>query len=202
MKIICVGRNYAEHAAELKNDIPDKPLLFIKPDSALIKKGMDFYYPYFSNNIHYEVELVVKIHKVGKHIDERFAHKYFDEIALGIDFTARDIQDELKAKGHPWELAKGFDQAALVGDFIPKSEFDLDNLSFSLEKNGAIVQRGNTSEMIFKINHIISYASKFFTLKKGDLIFTGTPAGVGKIDIGDILEGFIEGKKNFQIKVK
>jgi len=188
MKLICIGRNYTEHIKELSNERPEEPVVFIKPDSAILPKEQDFYIPEFSNNIHYEVEVLVKIKKVGKHIEKRFAHKYYDEIGLGIDFTARDIQSQLKEKGLPWEKAKGFDGAAVVGRWLQKSNYeDLNNLSFSLFQNEEEVQKGNTSLMLWKIDELISYVSKFFMLKKGDIIFTGTPAGVGKIQANDYL---------------
>lgn len=202
MKIICIARNYSEHAKELNNEIPENPVFFMKPDTALLQKGRDFYLPEFSSNVHYEAEIVLKISKPGKYIQQEFAHKYYDEISLGIDFTARDIQSELKAKGHPWEIAKGFDGSAVAGDFYNKNEFNLEELKFSLEKNQTIVQNGNTKDMIFDFARIVSDVSKYFTLKTGDLIFTGTPAGVGKTDEGDVLTGFLENKKVFEVSVK
>lgn len=201
MKIICIARNYAEHAKELNNEIPAEPVFFIKPDSALLPKGRDFYIPSFSSDIHYEVELVLKISKMGKHIQSEFAHSYYQEISLGIDFTARDVQTELKSKGYPWEIAKGFDGAAVVGDFYDKIEFDEKDLNFRLEKNGEVVQKGNTQLMIHDFTKIITESSKFFTLKKGDLIMTGTPAGVGRIQEGDVLSGWIEDRKIFELSV-
>lgn len=202
MKIICIGRNYAKHIAELENERPENPVVFLKPDSAILPKNNPFFIPPFSNDVHYEVEVLVKINKVGKHIASRFAHKYYDEIGLGIDFTARDVQAHCKAKGLPWEKAKAFDGSAIVGQFFSKSEFDLENLSFQLLKNGEVVQDGNTQAMLWKIDELISYVSQYFTLKKGDLIFTGTPAGVGKVIENDQLTGTIEGKKAFEIRVK
>lgn len=202
MKIICIGRNYAKHIEELANERPDNPVVFLKPDSAILPKKMPFFIPPFSNDVHYEVEVLVKINKVGKHISPKFAHKYYDTIGLGIDFTARDVQTQCKEKGLPWEKAKAFDGSAIVGQFFSKEEFDLNNLSFQLQKNDEIVQDGNTSSMLWKIDELISYVSQYFTLKKGDLIFTGTPAGVGKVEENDILTGTIEGKQAFQIKVK
>lgn len=203
MKLICIGRNYTEHIKELSNERPEEPVVFIKPDSAILPKEQDFYIPDFSNNIHYEVEVLVKIKKVGKYIDKRFAHKYYDEVGLGIDFTARDLQSELKEKGLPWEKAKGFDGAAVVGQWLQKSKFnDLNNLSFSLFQNEVEVQKGNTSLMLWKIDELISYVSKFFMLKKGDIIFTGTPAGVGKIEANDYLSGVLEGQELFTVKIK
>ncbi len=202
MKIICIGRNYAKHIEELANEKPDSPVVFLKPDSAILPKNNPFFIPPFSKDVHYEVEVLVKINKVGKHIATRFANKYYDEIGLGIDFTARDIQAQCKAKGLPWEKAKAFDGSAIVGMFYPKSEFDLENLSFQLLKNDEVVQDGNTNAMLWKIDELISYVSQYFTLKKGDLIFTGTPAGVGKVEENDVLIGTIEGKKAFQIRIK
>ncbi len=203
MKIVCIGRNYTDHIKELKNERPEEPVVFIKPDSAVLPNGQDFYIPGFSNEVHYEVEVLVKIKKVGKHIEEKFAPNYYDEIGLGIDFTARDLQAKLKEKGLPWEKAKGFDGAAVVGKWLPKSNFkDLNNLNFSLYKNGNEVQKGNTSLMLWKIDALVSYVSTFFMLKKGDVIFTGTPAGVGKIQANDYLSGRIEGQELFSIKIK
>ena len=202
MKIICIGRNYAKHIEELANERPENPVVFLKPDSAILPKKMPFFIPPFSNDIHYEVEVLVKINKVGKHISPKFAHKYYDTVGLGIDFTARDVQAQCKEKGLPWEKAKAFDGSAIVGEFFPKEDFDLENLSFQLQKNDEVVQDGNTSSMLWKINELISYVSQYFTLKKGDIIFTGTPAGVGKVAENDILTGTIEGKQAFQIKVK
>lgn len=203
MKIICVGRNYADHIRELENSRPDSPVLFMKPDTAVLLKDRDFYIPDFSNDIHYEVELLVKINRVGKYIQEEFAHKYYDEIGLGIDFTARDLQTELKTKGLPWERAKGFDGSAVVSRFVPKEQFaNLNNVSFSLQKNGETVQRGNTSHMLWSVDALIAYISTFFTLKIGDVIFTGTPAGVGPVADGDTLVGFLEAEEMFSIKIK
>lgn len=202
MKIICIGRNYAKHIEELANERPENPVVFLKPDSAILAKKMPFFIPTFSNDIHYEVEVLVKINKVGKHIDKKFAHKYYDEIGLGIDFTARDIQSQCKEKGLPWEKAKAFDGSAVIGEFYPKSEFDLENLKFQLTKNDELVQDGNTNAMLWKIDELISYVSQFFTLKKGDVIFTGTPAGVGKVVENDILLGLISDKQAFSIKIK
>ncbi|MBG50238.1 MAG: 2-hydroxyhepta-2,4-diene-1,7-dioate isomerase [Pseudozobellia sp.] len=203
MKLICIGRNYTEHIEELQNERPDEPVVFIKPDSAVLPNEQDFYIPEFSNDVHHEVEVLIKIKKVGKHIDEKFSHKYYDEIGLGIDFTARDVQQKLKEKGLPWEKAKGFDGAAVIGKWMHKSNFDnLDNISFSLVKNGEEVQKGNTSLMLWKIDEIIAYVSKFFMLKKGDIIFTGTPAGVGRVKANDYLSGILEGHELFRINVK
>lgn len=202
MKIICIGRNYAKHIEELANERPDNPVVFLKPDSAILPNKNPFFIPPFSNDIHYEVEVLIKINKVGKHIASKFAYKYYDEIGLGIDFTARDIQQKCKEKGLPWEKAKAFDGSAVIGNFYDKNEFDLENLSFQLLKNNEIVQKGNTQSMLWKIDELISYVSQYFTLKKGDIIFTGTPAGVGKVYENDVLIGNIEGLKAFQIKVK
>jgi len=203
MKLICIGRNYTEHIEELKNERPTDPVVFLKADSSILPKKQPFYIPDFSNDIHYEVEILVKIHKVGKHIDKKFANKYYNEIGLGIDFTARDVQSYLKAKGLPWEKAKSFDGSAVIGQWLPKSEFkDVDNINFSLQKNGNRVQNGNTSHMLWKIDEIIEYVSKYFTLKIGDIIFTGTPAGVGKVEPEDILTGFIEDKQLLSVTIK
>ncbi len=204
MKIICIGRNYTEHIAELQNERPDEPVIFLKPDSAVLLKKQPFFIPPFSNDIHYEVELLVRINKIGKHIQKKFAHKYYDEIGLGIDFTARDLQKKLKDKGLPWEKAKGFDGSAVIGEkWMKKSHFkDLNDLEFSLEKNGEAVQQGRTSHMLWKIDEIIEYISQYFTLKIGDVIFTGTPAGVGPVAINDELSGFIEDQQIFSIHVK
>jgi 2-keto-4-pentenoate hydratase/2-oxohepta-3-ene-1,7-dioic acid hydratase in catechol pathway len=203
MKIICIGRNYAAHIEELKNEKPGQPVVFLKPDTALIKGGAPFYYPDFSTNIHHEVELVLKISKEGKYIQPQFAHRYFEEIGLGIDFTARDLQDQCKAKGLPWEIAKAFNGSAPIGDFKSVSEFsDLKNIDFHLEINGEVKQKGNTSLMLFDFATIISYVSQFFTLKKGDLIYTGTPAGVGPVQTGDQLIGFIGNEKMLHVEVK
>ncbi len=202
MKLICIGRNYTDHIAELKNERPDEPVVFIKPDSAILPKDQDFYIPDFSDEVHYEVEVLVKIEKVGKHIDTKFAYKYYDEIGLGIDFTARDLQSQLKKEGLPWEKAKGFDGAALIGKWLPKKDFaDVNNLDFSLLKNGNEVQKGNTELMLWKIDELISYVSRFFLLKKGDILFTGTPSGVGKIATNDYLSGVLEGQEMFTVKV-
>ncbi|RKR06513.1 2-keto-4-pentenoate hydratase/2-oxohepta-3-ene-1,7-dioic acid hydratase in catechol pathway [Maribacter vaceletii] len=203
MKIICIGRNYTAHIEELKNERPENPVVFIKPDSAVLPKEQDFYIPEFSNDVHYEVEVLVKIKKVGKHIQEKFAHKYYDEIGLGIDFTARDLQSKLKEKGLPWEKAKGFDGAAVIGNWLPVNTFkDINAINFELQKNNEIVQKGNTSLMLWKIDELIAYVSQYFMLKKGDIIFTGTPAGVGKVEPNDYLTGAIEGKELFSLKIK
>ena len=202
MKIICIGRNYAEHAKELGNEIPENPVIFMKPDTAILKKGSDFYIPEFSDDVHYELEVVLKISKGGKYIQEDKASNHFDEIGLGIDFTARDLQSKLKAKGLPWELAKGFDSSAVVSEFYKKSDFDMRNLSFSLMKNKEKVQDGNTSMMIFSPEKIIAFVSQYFTLKTGDLIFTGTPQGVGKVDENDILQAFLEDEKVLDLRIQ
>lgn len=203
MKIICIGRNYTDHIAELANEKPTEPVIFLKTDTSVLLKNFPFVIPEFSKDVHYEVEILVKINKVGKYIDAKFAHKYYDEIGLGIDFTARDLQEKLKAKGLPWEKAKAFDGSAVIGEFLPKETFEnLENINFSLLKNQETVQQGNTHLMLWKIDELIAYISQYFTLKKGDIIFTGTPKGVGKISENDILTGFIENKKMFEIKVK
>ena len=202
MKIICIGRNYTKHIEELSNERPKDPVVFLKPDSAILPKKMPFFIPPFSNEIHYEVEVLVKINKVGKYIDAKFAKNYYDEIGLGIDFTARDVQTQCKEKGLPWEKAKAFDGSAVVGNFYPKEQFDLKNLPFQLIRNEVIVQDGNTNAMLWKIDELIAYVSQFFTLKKGDLLFTGTPAGVGKVQGNDILVGMLGGNRAFDIKIK
>jgi 2-keto-4-pentenoate hydratase/2-oxohepta-3-ene-1,7-dioic acid hydratase in catechol pathway len=204
MKIICIGRNYAEHAKELDNPLPEKPIFFMKPDTALLIKNRPFYYPFFSDNIHFEVELVLRICKAGKNVQQKFAYKYYDAIGMGIDFTARDLQGECKTKGLPWEIAKGFDQSAPISnEFIPKEEFgDVDNINFRLDINGETVQHGNTKDLIFSFDHLISYLSQYMTLRVGDMIFTGTPEGVGPVKIGDKLEGFIEEKRMISFNIK
>ncbi|CAH8295575.1 2-keto-4-pentenoate hydratase/2-oxohepta-3-ene-1,7-dioic acid hydratase in catechol pathway [Mariniflexile fucanivorans] len=203
MKIICIGRNYTEHIKELENEKPTDPVIFLKPDTSILLKKQPFFIPDFSNDVHYEVEILVKINRIGKHIDKKFAHKYYEEIGLGIDFTARDVQSDLKAKGLPWEKAKAFDGSAVVGKWLPVSSFkDVDAIEFSLKKNDNIVQLGNTSHMLWKIDELIEYVSKYFTLKIGDIIFTGTPAGVGKVVANDKLKGFIEDKEMFSITIK
>ena len=203
MKIICIGRNYIDHIKELSNQKPMNPVVFLKPDSAVIAKNQNFIIPSFSNEIHHEVELVIKINKVGKHIDKSFSHKYYDEIGLGIDFTARDIQNNLKEKGHPWEKSKAFDSSCMVGNFLKKEKLeDISKIQFSLKKNNEIVQSGCSNDMLWKIDELISYVSQYFTLKIGDLIFTGTPSGVSKVESGDILEGYISSIKTFTLKVK
>lgn len=203
MKIICVGRNYVDHIEELNNERPDAPVIFMKPETAVLRLGEDFYHPDFSEDIHHEVEIVVKINKVGKNIEEKFAHKYYDEVGVGIDFTARDLQSKLKAKGLPWELAKAFNNSAPVSAFVPKSKFaDLQNVNFELKVNGETRQSGNTSLMLYRIDYLISFVSQYFTLKKGDLLFTGTPKGVAAVKIGDTLEASIEGETMLTFGVK
>jgi 2-keto-4-pentenoate hydratase/2-oxohepta-3-ene-1,7-dioic acid hydratase in catechol pathway len=203
LKIICIGRNYTDHIAELDNERPEHPIIFMKPDTAILLKNQPFFIPDFSSDVHHEVEILVKVSRVGKHIDRKFSHKYYDEIGLGIDFTARDLQQELKSKGLPWEKAKSFDGAAVIGNFISKKTFkDVNDINFSLQKNEEVVQKGNTSLMLWKIDALIEYVSKYFTLKIGDTIFTGTPSGVAKVSPGDRLAGFIEEKEIFSIKVK
>ena len=203
MKIICIGRNYANHIEELQNERPTEPVVFIKPDSAILLKQHPFVLPEFSEDVQHEIEVIVKINKVGKYIDAKFAHKYYDEISVGIDFTARDLQNTLKAKGLPWEKAKAFDGSAVIGDFLPKSQFSsLENLTFELRNNNEIVQEGNVNMMLWKIDELIAYISQYFTLKIGDIIFTGTPKGVAAVQPNDVLEGFLEGQKLFRIQVK
>jgi 2-keto-4-pentenoate hydratase/2-oxohepta-3-ene-1,7-dioic acid hydratase in catechol pathway len=203
MKIICIGRNYTNHIEELKNERPTEPVVFMKPDSAVLLKQHPFVIPEFSEDVHHEIEIIVKISKVGKYIEPKFAHKYYDEISVGIDFTARDLQEKLKAKGLPWEKAKAFDGSAVVGEFLPKSKFgSLENITFELTNNNKTVQKGNSSHMLWKIDELISYVSQFFTLKIGDIIFTGTPEGVDAVNPDDVLEGFLEGQQLFRIQVK
>lgn len=203
MKIFCIGRNYAQHAKELGNAIPDEPIIFAKPPTALLKDGAPFYHPDFSDDIHHEAEIVLRIAKNGKHIDPKFAHKYYNHLTIGIDFTARDLQSRLKTKGHPWEIAKGFDGSAPIGQFVALSTLPaVNNIGFTLLKNGQLVQNGNTANLLFDFDTLISYISKFFTLQQGDLIFTGTPEGVGRVQIGDVLEGFIGEQKLLHCEVK
>ena len=203
MKIICIGRNYADHIDELDNVRPDEPLIFIKPDTAVAQSNLPFFIPEFSNEVHHEVEVLVLINRIGKHIHSKFAHKYYDQIALGIDFTARDIQQQLKSKGLPWEKAKAFDGSAFVGKWFDKSTLgDLGKLSFSLQKNGEVVQKSDTSLMLWSIDEIIAYVSKYFTLKIGDIIFTGTPAGVSQVIKNDRLEGHLNGQKALYLIIK
>ena len=203
MKIICIGRNYTNHIAELQNERPTEPVVFMKPDSAVLLKQHPFVLPEFSNEVHHEIELIVKINKVGKYIEPKFAHKYYDEISVGIDFTARDLQDQLKSKGLPWEKAKSFDGSAVIGEFVSKEQYaSLDDVNFELLKNGAVAQKGNSSLMLWKIDELVAYVSQFFTLKIGDIIFTGTPEGVAAVQPNDVLEGYLEGQQLFRIQVK
>lgn len=204
MKIICIGRNYREHIRELNSEVPGEPVIFMKPDSALLRNNDPFYIPDFSRDLHYECELIVRIKRLGSHIEQRFASRYYDEIGLGIDFTARDLQNKLKDKGLPWEKCKAFDRSAVIStDFISKTDLpDVNSIKFELKKNGITVQRGDSAEMLFSVEELISHASRYFTLKIGDLIYTGTPAGVGPVVIGDHLEGFLEGRKMFDFFVK
>jgi len=202
MRIFAIGRNYAEHIAELNNERPDEPVIFTKPDTALLRNNVPFYYPEFTKDIHHEVEIILRVCKEGKYIQEKFANKYYDEIGLGIDFTARDLQQKAKEKGLPWAIAKGFNGSAPVSSLISKEEYDLTNLNFSLKVNGELRQEGNTRMMLFGFDFIISYLSRFFTLRKGDLIFTGTPKGVGPVHTGDRLEGFLEDKKLMDFEVR
>jgi 2-keto-4-pentenoate hydratase/2-oxohepta-3-ene-1,7-dioic acid hydratase in catechol pathway len=201
-KIICIGRNYADHAKELGNETPKEPVIFMKPDSAILQKGMPFFIPSFSQNIQYECELIVRINRLGKRIEPQFAHKYYKEIGLGIDFTARDVQTRLKEQRLPWEIAKGFDGSAVIGKWFNKKEFNLNDLAFTLHKNETLVQQGNTKDMIFNLDHLISHISQYFTLKIGDIIYTGTPAGVGKVEVNDVLTGHINNQLAFEIKCK
>ena len=203
MKIICIGRNYLDHINELNNQVPEEPVIFLKPDTAILRNNEPFYYPDFSKEIHHEVELLVKICKEGKYIQEKFAHKYYEEIGLGIDFTARDLQNKLKSKGLPWEKSKAFDGSAVIGDFIHKVDLpSIDNLNFELTTNGVSVQKASTKLMLWNIDELVSNVSQYFTLKIGDVIFTGTPAGVAKVISGDVLEGYLEGRKLFRTHVK
>ncbi|MDZ7878056.1 MAG: fumarylacetoacetate hydrolase family protein [Saprospiraceae bacterium] len=202
MKIFCIGRNYVEHIRELNNVATGKPLVFMKPPTALLLENKPLYYPEFTKNLHHEVEIVLRISKNGKAIQPQFAQRYYDKIALGIDFTARDVQDDLKAKGHPWELAKGFDGSAVLSSFVDLKNFDATKIAFSLTKNGETVQAGTTQEMIFSFNALVGFLSNYFTLQQGDLIYTGTPAGVGAVKVGDRLEGFLEGQSMFVCEIK
>ena len=202
MKIFGIGRNYAAHIEELNNERPDEPVIFMMPETALLHKNRPFYYPAFTKDVHFEVEVILKISKVGKNIEQKFANTYYDEIGVGIDFTARDFQQKAQEKGLPWAIAKGFNDAAPLSAFVSKKNFDLENLNFSLTQNGEVKQSGNTSLMLFSFDYIISYLSKFFILKKGDLIFTGTPKGVGPIKIGDRLEAYLEDKKMLHVDIK
>ncbi len=204
MKIICIGRNYSEHAKELGNSVPTEPVIFCKPDSSVLPRSNPLYIPEWTNDLHYEVELIIKIDRLGKFIEKQFASRYYSSVGLGIDFTARDVQEDLKKKGLPWEKAKSFDGSAVIGkDFISMDDFpDRMNIRFELKKNGVIVQKGNSADMIFDFDSIIENTSKYFTLKIGDLIYTGTPSGVGKVEVGDVLEGYLEGKKMFRVVIK
>ena len=203
MKIICIGRNYAKHIEELQNERPDEPVIFLKPDTAVLPKDQDFYIPEFSSDVHHEIEIIVKINKVGKYIDTKFANKYYDEISVGIDFTARDVQQKLKDKGLPWEKAKAFDNSAVIGDFISKKIFNSnESLTFELQKNKQTAQIGDSALMLWQIDEIIAYVSRFFTLKTGDIIFTGTPEGVAQVKPGDVLEGYLKQKKLLTTHVK
>ena len=203
MKLICIGRNYAQHISELKSEKPSEPVVFLKPDTAILLNQQPFFIPEFSNEVHYEVEVLVKINRVGKYIDSKFAHKYYEQIGLGIDFTARDLKQELKAKGLPWEKSKAFDGSAVIGNWVSKSNYDdLNNISFSLLKNNKIIQSSTTGDMLWGIDEIIAYVSQYFTLKIGDIIFTGTPSGVGKVQSNDSLKGYIGEEEFFSIKVK
>ena len=203
MKIICIGRNYTDHIEELANERPEDPVIFLKPDTSLVLKNQPFFIPPFSDDVHYEVEVLVRINRIGKHIQQKFSYKYYDEIGLGIDFTARDLQAKLKGKGLPWEKAKAFDGAAVVGDWVNKSELPhIDELQFEMTKNGTVVQQSSSALMLWKVDELIAYVSQFFTLKIGDIIFTGTPAGVGPVVENDVLEGYLEGHQLFSIKVK
>lgn len=203
MKIFCIGRNYIEHAKELNNPVPEEPVIFIKPSTAITRIGKPFYYPEFTKMLHYECELVVKFCRNGKHVSKKFAHKYYDQLTIGIDLTARDIQNKCKEKGLPWEIAKGFDGAAVIGDFIEVKRFkNFDQLEFSMKKNNMVVQQGKPEQMLFSIPELIVHISKYFTINKGDLLFTGTPAGVGEANIGDYFEGFVAGEKLLSCKIK
>ena len=203
MKIICIGRNYAEHAKEMKSEVPTEPVFFMKPDTALLKDGEPFYYPEFTQDLHHEIEIVIKINKVGKHIEEQFAHKYYDEIGLGIDFTARDLQAQCKTKGLPWEKAKAFDASAPIGKFVSKTQLgDINAIDFELKINGESRQVGNTKDLLFSFDKVIAYVSKFVTLKVGDLIYTGTPEGVGAVAIGDKLEGYVKTELFIEFEIK
>lgn len=203
MKIFAIGQNYIEHNKELNSPNPTEPVVFMKPDTAALKNNKPFFLPDFSNEIHYETELIVKINRIGKNIAPKFAHRYYNEIGLGVDFTARDIQRKLKAEGKPWEICKAFDNSAVIGNFIAIEELnDVQNIDFHLDLNGKTVQKGNSSDMIFRIDELVAHISKYFTLKIGDILFTGTPVGVGKVSVGDHLQGYIFDKKMFDFKVK
>ncbi len=202
MKIICIGRNYTEHAQELGNEIPEEPVIFMKPDSAIFRQRDAFYIPDWTNDVHYELEVVIKLNRLGKNIESKFAHKYYSEVTVGIDFTARDVQTRLKQKGLPWEKAKAFDQSAVVGEYVSAEGLEIENLDFELYRNGKLAQQGNTSQMIYSVADMIEHCSQYFTLKIGDLLFTGTPKGVSSVKVGDILEGYIAGQKVLNVKVK
>ncbi|MEL6922786.1 MAG: fumarylacetoacetate hydrolase family protein [Bacteroidota bacterium] len=202
MKIICIGRNYVDHAKELNNPVPKQPLVFMKPASAILVNNKPLYYPEFTEDLHYELEVVLKICRNGRHVQPAFADKYYEQVGLGIDFTARDVQQRCKEKGHPWEIAKGFDGSAPISAFQPIDPFDRSAIRFQLKKNGEVVQDGNTADMIFSFNDLICHVSKYFRLQVGDLIFTGTPAGVGAVQIGDVLEGFLEGQSILRCEIK
>ena len=202
MKIICVGKNYLKHIDELNSSKEDEPVIFLKPDTSIIQKNQPFFIPEFSNEIHYEIEIILKFNRLGKHIESKFSKKYFNQISLGIDFTARDFQNKFKERGLPWDISKGFDNSALIGDWKNIKTYDLDNINFRLEKNGKIVQQSNSKNMIWKIDELIAYASKYFTIKIGDIMFTGTPEGVGVVSEDDVLEGFLGDEKVFSVKIK
>ena len=202
MKIICIGKNYLKHIDELNSSKEDEPVIFLKPDTSIIQKNQPFFIPEFSKEIHYEVELILKFNRLGKYIESNFSSKYFNQISLGVDFTARDFQNKFKERGLPWDISKGFDNSALIGDWKSIEDYDLYNINFRLEKNGEIVQQSNSKNMIWKIDELISYSSKYFTIKIGDIMFTGTPEGVGLVSVDDVLEGFLEDKKVFSVKIK
>ena len=202
MKIICVGKNYLKHIDELNSSKEDEPVIFLKPDTSIIQKNQPFFIPEFSNEIHYEIEIILKFNRLGKHIESKFSNKYFNQISLGIDFTARDFQNKFKERGLQWDISKGFDNSALIGDWKSIKTYDLDNINFRLEKNGKIVQQSNSKNMIWKIDELIAYASKYFTIKIGDIMFTGTPEGVGVVSEDDVLEGFLGDEKVFSVKIK
>ena len=202
MKIICVGKNYLKHIDELNSSKEDEPVIFLKPDTSIIQKNQPFFIPEFSNEIHYEIEIILKFNRLGKHIESKFSNKYFNQISLGVDFTARDFQNKFKERGLPWDISKGFDNSALIGDWKSIKTYDLNNINFRLEKNGKIVQQSNSKNMIWKIDELIAYASKYFTIKIGDIMFTGTPEGVGVVSQDDVLEGFLGNEKVFSVKIK
>lgn len=202
MKIICVGKNYLKHIDELNSSKEDEPVIFLKPDTSIIQKNQPFFIPEFSNEIHYEIEIILKFNRLGKHIESKFSNKYFNQISLGVDFTARDFQNKFKERGLPWDISKGFDNSALIGDWKSIKSYDLNNINFRLEKNGKIVQQSNSKNMIWKIDELIAYASKYFTIKIGDIMFTGTPEGVGVVSEDDLLEGFLGNEKVFSVKIK